>query len=370
MLAAIIDAIRGLPGRSLRRAGLILCFALVCALGAGAVSARADDAPPPAAPASTQPAPTEPAPTEPAPTEPAPTEPAPTEPATIAYGVRIGPVAVGGLTAHAATRVVLQAYLSRIDLDVAGRRISVLPRSFRIEVPVAAAVERALEVRPGKTVGLRATVDQTLLFSYVESLAKRFDRTPVSSRLLLRHIEPVVTTARPGLAIRLLPTRMRLRNELREGLRGTIKVPTRVLKAKVEPEAKGPVIVIRRGSNRLSLYRGAKLVRTFPVATGQAAYPTPLGRFQIVVMWKNPTWYPPTQDDWAKGLQPVPPGPGNPLGTRWMGISSPGVGIHGTDDPDSIGYSVSHGCIRMQVPSAEWLFDHVTIGTPVYIVPQ
>ena len=109
-------------------------------------------------------------------------------------------------------------------------------------------------------------------------------------------------------------------------------------------------------------------MRQFHVATGQAIYPTPLGRFQIIVKWKNPTWYPPTQDAWAKGLKPVPPGPDNPLGTRWMGISSPGVGIHGTDEPASIGYSESHGCIRMLVPDAEWLFDHVTVGTPVFIV--
>jgi lipoprotein-anchoring transpeptidase ErfK/SrfK len=64
----------------------------------------------------------------------------------------------------------------------------------------------------------------------------------------------------------------------------------------------------------------------------------------------------------------VPPGPGNPLGTRWMGISSPGVGIHGTPDAASIGYSASHGCIRMLIPQAEWLFDHVDVGSPVFIV--
>ena len=109
-------------------------------------------------------------------------------------------------------------------------------------------------------------------------------------------------------------------------------------------------------------------MRQFHVATGQSIYPTPLGSFHIVVKWENPTWYPPTQDAWAKGLKPVPPGPNNPLGTRWMGIDSPGVGIHGTDEPASIGYSESHGCIRMLVPDAEWLFDHVTVGTPVFIV--
>jgi lipoprotein-anchoring transpeptidase ErfK/SrfK len=64
----------------------------------------------------------------------------------------------------------------------------------------------------------------------------------------------------------------------------------------------------------------------------------------------------------------VPPGPGNPLGTRWMGLSAPGVGIHGTPDAASIGYSASHGCIRMRIPEAEWLFRHVELGTPIFIV--
>ena len=64
----------------------------------------------------------------------------------------------------------------------------------------------------------------------------------------------------------------------------------------------------------------------------------------------------------------MPPGPGNPLGTRWMGLSAPGVGIHGTPEDGSIGYSLSHGCIRMHIPEAEWLFEHVDVGTPVYIV--
>ena len=137
---------------------------------------------------------------------------------------------------------------------------------------------------------------------------------------------------------------------------------------KVTRSSYGSVIVIRRGSNHLYLYKGMKPWRTFTVATGQAIYPTPLGKFDIVVKWKDPWWYPP-DSPWAKGAKPIPPGPGNPLGTRWMGLSAPGVGIHGTPDPASLGYSASHGCIRMYIPYAEWLFDHVDVGTPVYIVP-
>ena len=102
------------------------------------------------------------------------------------------------------------------------------------------------------------------------------------------------------------------------------------------------------------------------MATGQAIYPTPTGDWHVVDMQRDPWWYPPTSD-WAKDAKPIPPGPGNPLGTRWMGLNVYGVGIHGTPDDASIGYSASHGCIRMHISDAEWLFDHVRIGTPVFI---
>src|SRR5204863_8990401 len=96
-------------------------------------------------------------------------------------------------------------------------------------------------------------------------------------------------------------------------------------------------------------------------------HPTLVGACVVAVMWRNPWWYPPATP-WALGAKPIPPGPGNPLGTRWMGLTAPGVGIHGTPDPASIGYSASHGCIRMRIPEAEWLFRHVRIGTTVFIV--
>jgi lipoprotein-anchoring transpeptidase ErfK/SrfK len=127
------------------------------------------------------------------------------------------------------------------------------------------------------------------------------------------------------------------------------------------------VIVIQRGANVLTLYNGESAVRTFGVATGSAQYPSPAGTWSIVDKQLNPWWRPPASE-WAKDAKPIPPGPGNPLGTRWMGLSAAAVGIHGTPDAASIGYSASHGCIRMRVPEAEWLFEQVSIGTPVVIV--
>jgi lipoprotein-anchoring transpeptidase ErfK/SrfK len=125
-------------------------------------------------------------------------------------------------------------------------------------------------------------------------------------------------------------------------------------------------IVIDESSHTLTLYRADRLAAQFGVAVGQPAYPTPTGDFTIIAKVVDPTWVPP-DSPWAQGELPIPPGPDNPLGTRWMGLSAPGVGIHGTNDPASIGYSVSHGCIRMAIPDAERLFDMVYVGTRVTI---
>jgi lipoprotein-anchoring transpeptidase ErfK/SrfK len=125
-------------------------------------------------------------------------------------------------------------------------------------------------------------------------------------------------------------------------------------------------IIVDRATHKLTLFRAGSVVKVWNVAVGQPKYPTVPGSFEIVNMQKNPTWTPP-DSVWAKDAKPIGPGADNPLGTRWMGIGG-SVGIHGTSDPSSIGYSVSHGCIRMQIPDVEELFDMVRVGTPVTIV--
>jgi len=127
-------------------------------------------------------------------------------------------------------------------------------------------------------------------------------------------------------------------------------------------------IVVDIGDLHLYLYRDGKLVKSYPVATGQAAYPTPTGSYAITSMQMNPTWLPPNSD-WAKDAKPIPPGIDNPLGTRWIGTSASGVGIHGTPDDASIGTYASHGCIRMHIYDVEDLYERVSIGMPVTIRP-
>ena len=125
-------------------------------------------------------------------------------------------------------------------------------------------------------------------------------------------------------------------------------------------------IIVDLGDLHLYLYRDDKLIKSYPVAAGQAAYPTPTGSYYVTSMQMNPTWFPPNSD-WAKDAKPIPPGIDNPLGTRWIGTSAPGVGIHGTPDDYSIGTYASHGCIRMHIYDVEDLYPRVVVGMPVII---
>lgn len=125
-------------------------------------------------------------------------------------------------------------------------------------------------------------------------------------------------------------------------------------------------IVINLSQFKLRLIRDGKVARTYKIAIGQSAYPTPTGTYKVVNKQTNPTWIPPSSP-WAKGLGPIPPGPGNPLGTRWIGTSAPAVGIHGTYADYSVGTRASHGCLRMHIPDVEALFEEVSVGMPVII---
>lgn len=121
-------------------------------------------------------------------------------------------------------------------------------------------------------------------------------------------------------------------------------------------------ILINKGINRLTLYDNDQAVKTFPVATGKTPSLTPEGTFTIVSKLVNPYY--------AK--KNIPGGsPANPLGPRWLGLSCGGggeYGIHGNNNPSSIGKYVSAGCIRLRNEDVIWLFDRVPLGTPVKII--
>jgi lipoprotein-anchoring transpeptidase ErfK/SrfK len=283
-------------------------------------------------------------------------------------GVVVGKTEVGGLTPAMAAVLVKTDFDEPLRLHFGRRTILVTAQRLGARARIRLAIDQARRAVPNTRIPLFVTLRRGGVSRYVKALGRRFDRPARDAALVgLRNLRPWITKERAGRALKQRPAVRAIVAALRTHRR----MPTLIRAARVEPATTrarfGPIIVIRRESKALNLYRGMRLWKRLGVATGTSEYPTPVGRFSIATMQRHPWWYPP-DSDWAKGEKPIPPGPGNPLGTRWMGLTAPGVGIHGTPDAASIGYSASHGCIRMRIPEAEWLFTRVRVGTPVFIV--
>jgi len=126
------------------------------------------------------------------------------------------------------------------------------------------------------------------------------------------------------------------------------------------PAAQSREIVVSLEDRQLALVEDGQVVKVYPVAVGKPSTPSPEGTFTIERRVANPTYH--------HDGRTVPPGPGNPVGTRWMGLSIKGYGIHGTNEPKSIGKAASHGCIRMAKADLEDLYPRVNVGDTVELI--
>jgi len=121
-------------------------------------------------------------------------------------------------------------------------------------------------------------------------------------------------------------------------------------------------IIVSLPDRKLALLKDGKVLRIYRVAVGKDSTPSPAGEFRIANRVSNPTYY-------HKG-QVIPAGENNPVGSRWMGLSAKSYGIHGTNQPKSIGKAASTGCIRMGKEDLEELFALVEVGDAVQIVAE
>jgi L,D-transpeptidase ErfK/SrfK len=135
-------------------------------------------------------------------------------------------------------------------------------------------------------------------------------------------------------------------------------------------------ILINIPQRHLFHFQGGALGGHYPIAVGRGDWRTPTGGFHVAVKETNPTWEVPRsiqQEMIQQGKAPItsiPPGPENPLGKYWIGLNRTGVGIHGTNSPESIYHSGTHGCIRMHADGIEKLFNSVAVNTPVTVIYQ
>lgn len=129
-------------------------------------------------------------------------------------------------------------------------------------------------------------------------------------------------------------------------------------------------LIINLPEYKIYHFEFGRLYNTYDIAIGKRNWRTPQGKFRIANKTLNPTWRVPP--GMARKLKikksSVPPGPSNPLGKYWIGLSLPHIGIHSTNQPRSIGKAKSHGCMRMRSEEAKKLYNYINVGTPGEIV--
>lgn len=313
---------------------------------------------------------------------------------TIAQGVTVSGVDVGGLDRdQAAAKLraqLLPALAKPVTVEVGQKQFALGPRESRVAVDLDGTVDEAIAagrtglfpVRSVQTIaGVKKNENVTADVSYSDAAVNRVARrvlTGTEDKPVNAHISFTpeagfkVQDSADGVTI----DTDHLKQEIRTALASPGKNRDFKPEAKFEPAKvhlsdlaqKYPtIVVVDRKKFKLTLYKNLKVAQTYGVAVGRAGLETPAGQYQIHTKEVNPTWHVPNSK-WAGKLagKVVPPGPGNPLVARWLGIQD-GIGIHGTNESNSIGSSASHGCIRMRPADVIKLYPEVPIGATVYI---
>lgn len=214
----------------------------------------------------------------------------------------------------------------------------------------AVAATRLPVLGPGRMVGHRHDVTLPRGLT-IDELASRFGVHPV------RIVKPSWGVLKDG---------------LQRGERLTVD------QRRIEPHFDASLSGLVLNIPEAHLYRveAGKLIKDYPVGVSRSDWQAPIGRTRVVAMEKNPVWVVPKsiQDEMEKAgrevIEKMEAGPGNPLGSRWIGFGNGRYGFHGTTVPTSIKRYASHGCVRMLAPHLQDLYERVRIGMPVYVYYQ
>ena len=293
-------------------------------------------------------------------------------------GVSAGGVDLSGLDVPAATAKLDAELAPRLAGDlligVAGRPWTLKMADAKLKLDSDRTAKRALYAKADVTqVAPAITHSRAAVRTFVEGIAKKVGKPARDARIkiTLRHI--FRERSRYGRKLDVDAARKAIDAALDDpAAPRVLHQPLTRVRAKVNADdlarVYNTVITVDRAHFKLRLYKALKFRKSYGVAVGQPAYPTPTGRFAISSKQVNPVWSVPNSP-WAGELQGTTVEGGsaaNPLKARWMGIAN-GVGIHGTGEDYSIGTSASHGCIRMHVADVIDLFKRVPVGTPVLI---
>jgi lipoprotein-anchoring transpeptidase ErfK/SrfK len=303
-------------------------------------------------------------------------------------GVTIDGVDVGGMTRDQAIRAVT----ARADTSLAGDLVvtaagyswHVTPAALGTRADVEGAVDQAFSAAnrlslmsrvyhrvAGQPVHVEIRVgyahDQAKVQAFVQQAYDEVAEPAVDAGIDLVDGELVIQKPKPGEELKAEAATARILRAIDRQV-SSVQVPVKALQPKVTAATLGKTIVVDLSENQLYLYDGFKVEKQYPVATASSGYSTPVGSWDVVNKVENPGWYNPAPEGWGAGLPLyIPPGPGNPLGTRALYLSAPGIRIHGTYASYSIGTYASHGCIRMYISDSEELYPLVPVGTKAII---
>ena len=303
-------------------------------------------------------------------------------------GVRIGEIEVGDMTRAEAVAAVStaagvlldQTVTIHVDGEVRVKSLSQLGVSARVR----RAVDQAFAVSGSLSWLSRAyhrltdnalerTIDLTYRYrrrpvrSLMNEVAAEVSRPSRDAAVKLADGEVVFQRARKGRSLDLLAGVNAITTAIRSWSQ-SVTLPLEPVLPEVTEKTLGKTVTIDLSTNTLRLLDGFDVVRKYDVGTAMQGYSTPPGTWEVVGKRENPTWYNPAPETWGAGMPLViPGGPSSPLGTRALYLDAPGIRIHGTPDTDSVGFYVSHGCIRMRMWEVERLYPLVPIGTPVLI---
>jgi lipoprotein-anchoring transpeptidase ErfK/SrfK len=305
------------------------------------------------------------------------------QPGVSAGGIDVSNLTLGEATAKLATE--LTPHLSRdVVVGAGGRpfRLSAADARFRFDAERTA--KRALYAKAGAApagggavvgtdVPLAVAHSRLVVRAFARKVGAAVYRAPRNAtvRITLRKVR--ARRSRRGYALDTGATAKAIDAAL-DAPRSKRSLHQRLIKVRPRVDANdlrrsyGTVITIDKANFKLRLFKHLRFSRSYGVAVGQPAYPTPSGLFSIQNKQVNPTWSVPNSA-WAGELQGTTVQGGsaaNPLKARWMAIAN-GVGIHGTGEEYSIGSRASHGCIRMRVADVKDLYPRVPVGTPVLI---
>jgi lipoprotein-anchoring transpeptidase ErfK/SrfK len=315
---------------------------------------------------------------------------------TIAKGVRIDGVAVGGLSETAALHRIQRDVIDSLNRPLRVRSSAgawtLSARDARLTVDAQSMVAQAVHAsREGSIVtrtlrglfGGSVHRDVPLVVSYsheaVTALTAKVrasvDRPPRNATVQPSASGLSTVPAQTGLAVE----NERLGGRIVHALTGasrsrTVTVPTKTVQPAVTTTrlaSQYPAyIVIDRSAFQLRFYEHLRLAKTYEIAVGMEGLETPAGLHKVEWKEENPPWIVPNKA-WAGALagKTIPPGPEDPLKARFMSFDG-GAGIHGIDPSEysSIGHDASHGCVRMRIPDVIALYSRTPVGTPVYII--